>query len=391
MQPESANLAYKDIRSDKTYALSLSQCETGWTVMAQFGRRGSTQQVDVKVERSEYEPAKKIYDRVLREKLAKGYKYVESEPAGSERKPAQSTAPTAPTVYAPVSKDIVHDTELLTRISETELKNYLRNDRYLFQVKRDGRRLAVKFDHGQVLGFNKLGQVVQVDPHLRKAVVSLCTKRNIQIGLFDGEWEASGYHVWDMLEMDHDMRGLGYEDRLSMLAGVVADDRSGLIHLVETADGGAGDKGALYLRAKEKRLEGICVKLRSAPYRGGRNGQHYKCKFEQAASFIVGPKPKESQKKNFFWTDPRAESIDDGHRCVALYLYSRNRKRFMATVKIADKYTVPAIGSVIECRYLYAYPNGGIVQPVYFGKLRDDVRPQDCVEQQLKFKAEDAA
>ena len=381
-QSETANLWFKDIRSDKTYSLSLSQCETGWTVMATFGRRGSTQQADTKVERADYDAAKKIYDRVLHEKLAKGYRYVEQP---SDRKPVQSTAPT---VYTPESKEVVHDTELLTRISESELKNYLKNDRYLFQIKRDGRRLALKFDHGHVSGFNKLGQVVQVDPHLRVSVATLCNKRSIQTMLLDGEWEASGYHVWDLLELDSDMRGLPYEDRFDMLAETVVGAK--LIHLVDTAESTA-EKGALYLRAKQKRAEGICVKLKSAPYRGGRNGSHYKCKFEQTASFIVGPKPKESQKKCFYWTDPRTESIDDGHRSVAVYLYSRGRKRFMATVKVPDKFALPEIGQICEIRYLYAYPNGGIVQPVYQGKIRDDVKAQDCVEQQLKFKAEEEA
>ena len=364
-QSETANLWFKDIRSDKTYSLSLSQCETGWTVMATFGRRGSTQQADTKVERADYDAAKKIYDRVLHEKLTKGYRYVEQP---SDRKPVQSTAPT---VYTPESKEVVHDTELLTRISESELKNYLKNDRYLFQIKRDGRRLALKFDHGHVSGFNKLGQVVQVDPHLRVSVATLCNKRSIQTMLLDGEWEASGYHVWDLLELDSDMRGLPYEDRFDMLAETVVGAK--LIHLVDTAESTA-EKGALYLRAKQKRAEGICVKLKSAPYRGGRNGSHLKFKFESTASVIVGPKLKQ-----------------DAHRSVGMWLYDKGRKRHVGNVKVADRYPVPPENSVIEIRYLYLHSTGGsLAQPVYFGRVRTDVRAEECTVQQLRLK-QDAA
>ena len=65
--PEQVHLWYRDIRSDKTYSLSLSQCESGWIVLAQFGRRrNATQQADIKAENVGYEKAKGIFDRVLR-------------------------------------------------------------------------------------------------------------------------------------------------------------------------------------------------------------------------------------------------------------------------------------------------------------------------------------
>ena len=55
------------------------------------------------------------------------------------------------------------------------------------------------------------------------------------------------------------------------------------------------------------------------------------------------------------------ESVDDGHRSVAIYVIEKGYRRFVATVKIADKYAVPPISAlVIDCRYLYRYPDGGL-------------------------------
>ena len=42
----------------------------------------------------------------------------------------------------------------------------------------------------------------------------------------------------------------------------------------------------------------------------------------------------------------------------------------------------------MECRYLYAFRESGcIYQPVYLG-VREDIRSEECVTSQLKYKAE---
>ncbi len=43
------------------------------------------------------------------------------------------------------------------------------------------------------------------------------------------------------------------------------------------------------------------------------------------------------------------------------------------------------MNSVIEVRYLYAYQGGSLYQPTYIG-VRDDMRVEDCVISQLKYK-----
>ena len=58
-------------------------------------------------------------------------------------------------------------------------------------------------------------------------------------------------------------------------------------------------------------------------------------------------------------------------------------------VTIPANQPVPQPGDVVEIRYLYAFPESGVLfQPVYLG-LRTDITPDECGTRQLKFKASD--
>ncbi len=309
----------------------------------------------------------------------------------------------------PVSADVVFAPELLTRVTKAEAVKFASDPRYFFQTKQDGDRLTVRVEtwpNGVVnnYGYNKSGQVVHLDAQLWNAVSRLCIAFSIDRLLMDGEWEADGFHAWELLELhitnpawvgEGDLRELPYYQRLDMLEAILGDllpELATILHLTYTAR----DTAAKLALLDNLKLEGVAVKLRTAPFRPGRNGQHKKYKHEQTASFIVGPK--------------FGAKANDGHRSVALYIFDATAKstsawqlvdcgipavmphtlRFVSTVKVADKYDVPPIGSVIEVRYLYAYPGGGIAQPAYFGKVRTDVPHRDCSTAQLKFKNGDA-
>jgi bifunctional non-homologous end joining protein LigD len=59
-------------------------------------------------------------------------------------------------------------------------------------------------------------------------------------------------------------------------------------------------------------------------------------------------------------------------------------------VTIPPNHDLPPVGSVVEVRYLYAFrESGALYQPVYLGQ-RDDVDPEECTVDQLKWKATDA-
>jgi bifunctional non-homologous end joining protein LigD len=73
-------------------------------------------------------------------------------------------------------------------------------------------------------------------------------------------------------------------------------------------------------------------------------------------------------------------------RSVALLLFDRDKIRDAGNVTILVTYEIPAVGSIVECRYLYAFRESGkIYQPVYLG-VRENIDPEKCTTAQLKFK-----
>ena len=64
-------------------------------------------------------------------------------------------------------------------------------------------------------------------------------------------------------------------------------------------------------------------------------------------------------------------------------------KVFAGTTNASRKLLDAALGRgekpVCEIRYLYAYPQGSLYQPVYLG-VRDDLTPEACSISQLKYK-----
>jgi bifunctional non-homologous end joining protein LigD len=363
MQTERAELYFRQGSSDKVYHLQLENVDDKWSVQAQWGRRGSALQNDVKANGVPYEEAKRVYDRILREKTGKGYQIAQATTNGD--------APIS--VGLPASKEQSgHVPELLTPIEEPEALRLADDASRWFQQKFDGRRLAVQKVDGKYSGINKLGQVIPIDSRLSEPL-DLVQARAF---LADGEITDSHFYIWDLLSVnDTDLRAEPYEIRYVHLTRLFRGAHQTL-RVCETAMTPKG-KRAFVKAMHDSNAEGFVCKNRYAAYVAGRAGQHFKCKFVATASFIVGPKP-----------DKKA---DDGHRSIAVYLLDDNRPRFMGTVGVPDRYPLPSVEQVVEVRYLYCHPGpeGKLIQAKYFGKVRDDIAVADCRVSQLKLKAED--
>src|SRR5579862_9025815 len=71
---ESTTLYYREGSSDKVYQVAIEPKGDQFVVNFAFGRRGSTLQAGTKTQSPvTYEEAKKIFDKQVREKTAKGY------------------------------------------------------------------------------------------------------------------------------------------------------------------------------------------------------------------------------------------------------------------------------------------------------------------------------
>jgi len=361
VQTERAELYFRQGSSDKVYHLQLENVEDKWSVEAQWGRRGSALQSDVKANGVPYEEAKRVYDRILREKTGKGYQITQANANGD----------TPISVGLPASKEQSgHVPELLTPIEEPEALLLAQDASWWFQQKFDGRRLAVLKADGNYSGINKLGQVIPLDSRLSEPLGLVQAKAF----LADGEITDSHFYIWDLLSVnDTDLRTEPYEIRYVHLTRLFRGVHQTL-RVCETAMTTKAKRG--FVKAMhDANAEGFVCKNRYAAYAGGRAGQHFKCKFVSTASFIVGPKP-----------DKKA---DDGHRSIAVYLLEGKRPRFMGTVGVPERYPLPRAEQVVEVRYLYCHPGpeGKLIQAKYFGKVRDDVQLAECTVSQLKLKA----
>jgi len=361
---ETIELYFQQGSSDKVYHLQLESVEQQWSVHAQWGRRGSALQSDAKVSSVAYEEAKRVYDRIIREKTGKGYLIAQAKTNGDA--PISVGLPS-------VKERSGHAPELLTPIEEPEALQLVQDASWWFQQKFDGRRLAVQKKDGQYSGINKLGQLIPIDSRLTKCLESV----QAETFLVDGEITDSRFHLWDLLSINGtDLRIQPYEIRYARL-GLVFRGVDDALRVCETAMTPKA-KRAFVKAMHESRAEGFVCKNRNAAYAGGRAGQHFKYKFVTTSSFIVGPKP--------------AAKAADGHRSIALYLFEENHQRFMGTVGVPERYAIPREGQIVEIRYLYCHPgaDGKLIQAKYFGKIRNDVALGECSANQLKLKADES-
>lgn len=79
-QAEDIELYFREGTSDKVYKLELypddeSEPKTTWIVHARYGRRDGHLKGEIKGERLNFADAKTLYDKVIEQKLKKGYKH----------------------------------------------------------------------------------------------------------------------------------------------------------------------------------------------------------------------------------------------------------------------------------------------------------------------------
>jgi bifunctional non-homologous end joining protein LigD len=346
-------LYYRQGTSDKVYHASIEPEGDLFVVNFAFGRRGSTLQTGTKTEKPVYyEYAKRIYDKLVNEKKAKGYT------------PGQNGSPYQHTEKERQVTGIVP--QLLNPIDEAEALALIEDPAWCMQEKKDGKRLLIWKEGATVIGINRLGLTVGIP---------VCIIRNAQeiAGDFvmDGECIGETLHVFDLLSHNGgSMMAQPYHSRLHSLTDLLNYSWHPAIDLIETAIEPA-DKVAMLASLRNEQREGIVLKRLDAPYTPGRpnsGGTQLKHKFFATVSAIVGK--------------------TNEQRSVEIKLRKESEWVPAGNVTIPANHAVPARGSIIEVRYLYAFRESGcLYQPVYVGP-RSDVTAWECSVEQLKYKAE---
>lgn len=348
---ESITLYCRENGSDKVYQASLQPQEQGYLVNFAYGRRGSTLTTGSKTPVPvSYVVAKTAYDRLVRQKLANGYT---QGPALTESLQHQQQKPTGLRCM------------LLNPVAEDELEDLLQDHVHWMQEKMDGRRMLLQKQGKVITSMNRLG-VTFTPPETIQQSAAQCHEDFI----LDGEAVGDVFHVFDILSLaGEDLRQSRFATRYFQLRDFLRTFRHTHIKLVESYC--APEKEPWFQTLKEQGKEGVVFRHMDAAYTPGRanaGGPCLKHKFYETASFVV------------------AKSNDK--RSVSLLLFEGDKIKRAGNVTIPPNHAMPKAGSVVECRYLYAFwESGSIYQPDYLG-VREDIRAAECTTDQLKYKAE---
>lgn len=345
----SVSLFFREGGSDKVYKATIVPEGGGYVVNFAYGRRGNALTTGTKTQSPvDLVSAEKIFDKLIKEKVSKGY-----QPDGS--------AGVINVVQDKIQTNNVP--QLLNAVGEDELVEYIDDDSWLAQEKYDGRRVMIEKVREKITFTNRKGQVVATPAEFE--TLSQLTNDF----LIDGELVGDYFVAFDMLKFNKlDLRSTAAENRIKFLRHVT--HRSVVKALTATNRPG---KQALFDDLTLRKKEGIVFKRKDAPYVPGRpasGGSQVKFKFYATASFIV--------------TKVNAK------RSVELGLFNAYQSIIPAgNCTVSVNYPVPVQGDVVEVKYLYAFKeSGSVYQPSYLGK-RDDIGPEECVDTQLKYKSSD--
>lgn len=345
-------LYYRDGRSDKVYRTAIEDKAGGHVVTYAYGRRGSTLATGTKTNQPvDFETAQKIYDKLIREKLAKGYVLG-----------ADSVA------YTLGSRKVTDIRPQLLNPTE-DPGALLADNTFYVQPKHDGKRLLIQKQGFEITGINRRGIECGIPEPIRSATAAL--PGNF---LIDGEAVGETFHVFDLLEADfQDWRNRPYEKRLACLLNLLGESSQSAIKWVATIRG-VESKTRVFDQLRADNAEGVVFKRIAAPYSPGRpnnGGDQLKYKFVETASVIV-------------------QSVN-AKRSVAIAVRHNGRLVLAGNVTIPPDKPVPPDGSIAEVRYLYAMPeSGALFQPVFLG-VRDDIEAAECTRDQLKFRRGEVA
>jgi len=205
LQNKSITLYFRDDRSDKVYQARVEPKEAGFVVNFAFGRRGSTLQTGTKTAIPvDYQAAVKVYDKLVREKMAKGYT------PGANGAPYQGTKrEDAATGVFP---------QLLNSIDQEQAEQLVSDDGWWMQEKFDGKRILIRKDGEQVVGINRKGLIVALPQPIADSALAIGGQK----WLMDGESIGDIYIAFDLLERGGvDLRAEPYSLRLATLGELV--------------------------------------------------------------------------------------------------------------------------------------------------------------------------
>ncbi len=354
------HLYYQSGNSDKVYDVSLEETNGGYVVNFAYGRRGSALKAGTKTAKGpvDLQKATSIYNKIVNEKTGEGYQVGKNGAA---------------VVAAPVDTTIMAEwiPQLANAVTDdTQLQDLLNSPDWVMQEKFDGENRPLGLSPSmEAFGTNRQGKPVA----LRQEFVDALEELGCKVGRVVMATEDMGEFA-----MVHDLRLLGSSCqrmstavRLDMLKEEVAPSFNTNILRLAPNYYTAEEKRDVFAYLKDNGGEGVIFKHLDASYIPGRpnsGGDCLKYKFWADASFIV-------------------MAVNDKSSVAVGLLDADGNMVPMGNVTIPVNHHIPVVGDIVDVKYLYAYKDGSIYQPVYKG-VRTDILALDCTMRQLKFKRE---
>jgi bifunctional non-homologous end joining protein LigD len=327
------SLYCKEGGADKAYTMWLREEKGGWTVQFQYGPRGGWVKDGTKTPKPvSQDAAKKVYDKLMAEKKAKGYTAGEDAPAFSQTEGAVDSG------LRPM---------LLTNCTDDGPDRFIEDDAWCAQEKLNGKRIMIRrTKDGKVIGSNKRGLVCPIPVALTEEVESFGHAVTL-----DGELIGDVYHAFDLLEMVGDWRETRFGKRHDGLLEYFSDKKH--IRVVPRVFG-REEKAKFVKDLKKRRKEGVAFKQLGAHYVPGRIEDQKKAiavkvKFYAAVSAVVLGWKKDKQSIE---VGLREEIKDSKAKIISV-----------GWVTVPTKYVEQVVvGKPVRVKYLYTTPGHQLYQ-----------------------------
>jgi bifunctional non-homologous end joining protein LigD len=364
---KSVSLRFTQGSSDKVYNAELVPDGQLWVVNFSYGKYGATLRAGTKTKVGiPYERALKIYQKIVAEKMSKGY-----SPEGEGVAFVGTDNAGRVTGFLP---------QLLNTVSEDDVLALIGAEAGVWagEEKHDGERRSIKVTDGKIVSSNRKGLCVPT----KETIVAAVEKLSSRVSHFEVDGEDMGGHfiIFDILMFDgQDLRALPLSARIehrntleAVLTEVGVND---VFRVTETTPDLTPALAADLIRTHRMRnSEGVVFKRQDAPYTVGKpssGGTQLKLKFTQDATV-------------------RVSGHNEGVRSVGMEVLDGENWVGVGNVTIPVNHKIPDVGSLVDVKYLYAYPKGSLFQPQYLGP-RDDVDASDCAIEKLVYKRMESA
>lgn len=254
--------------------------------------------------------------------------------------------------------------EILVEVPYESLPKFVKDDRYGFQEKFNGKRRMVVRDGDSVFSFNKEGEIRELPARMYSKILShRLTRFVIDCELMVDET----VKVFDALILDEHLLGTQpYSVRHEAVRIAFSGCKWAEVAYTATT---TADKRLFAQRLEGENAEGIVIRRLDAPYKQGDSGQHKKIKLWKTADAVV---MSYERKDNF----GQPTSVN-----IGCYDKKGQLQRISGSSLLGKDRTIKP-GDVVEIKFLYSTPTGHVVQPTILCK-RDDKKPTSCTMERI--------